>query len=115
MAAPPSERFSNMFVPIRCLFPFGVCSHRCLLPSCLPPSALPSFYPREVLIKQLEHDLVTAATKLKTQKEETTKKLLAFRQEVRTPPAKSSLAVCCRTKHLLFASLPSSLGVLRWC
>eukprot|EP00752_Nemacystus_decipiens_P003563 g3286.t1 len=37
---------------------------------------------REVLIKQLEHDLVTAATKLKSQKEETTKKLLAFRQEV---------------------------------
>ncbi|CAM9743620.1 unnamed protein product, partial [Ectocarpus fasciculatus] len=37
---------------------------------------------REVLIKQLEQDLVTAATKLKTQKEDTTKKLLAFRQEV---------------------------------
>lgn len=37
---------------------------------------------RDVLIKQLEHDLVTAVHKLKTQKEENTKKLLAFRQEV---------------------------------
>ncbi|CAM9173986.1 unnamed protein product [Scytosiphon promiscuus] len=37
---------------------------------------------RDVKITQLEHDLATAIFKLKTQKEDTTKKLLAFRQEV---------------------------------
>lgn len=38
--------------------------------------------PREVLIKRLEHDLVTAATKFQTHKEETARKLLFSRQEV---------------------------------
>lgn len=92
MAIPASESF--------CCW-YNVYSHRCW-----SPSALPSSSPREVLIKQLEHDLVTAATKLKTQKEDTTKKLLAFRQEVRTRQPWLG------TKRLLFASLPSSLGIL---
>lgn len=38
---------------------------------------------RDVLIKQLEQDLVTAVQKVKTQKEEHTKKLVGFRNEVR--------------------------------
>lgn len=35
------------------------------------------------MIKQLEQDLVTAVQKVKTQKEEHTKKLVGFRNEVR--------------------------------
>lgn len=39
-------------------------------------------YSRDVLIKQLEQDYVAAVLKHKTQKEEYTRKLLVFRQEV---------------------------------
>ena len=40
---------------------------------------------RETLIKQLDQDVVALTARLRSQKEETTKKLLAFRQEVRHP------------------------------
>lgn len=48
---------------------------------------------REVHIKQLRHDKVTAATKSKSESEETARKLLALRQEVRRLCLVSSLVL----------------------